>query len=409
MKAKNKRRITQMALAKAKATGNRPDLIWDTLCPGLVLTIQPSGHKSFRFFYSIGGRARWIHLGRVHYVKDARDAGYAIRADIAKGRDPWTERRRNALQQNTSFADVYRRYVAEHAQKVKKSWKQGDHLILRYVLPKLGKIDITAINRGDIKAMVAKIAAPMLARQVLLATSAVFKWAIGEDLASVNPVKGVARAKSKDRERILSDSEIVLFWKEFERLDPVRCAALKCLLLTGQRLNEVCFMRREHIAKDNWWTLPGTPLPQWPGTKNACTHYIFLAPAVRDIIAGLDNDNNNIGFVFATARGKAVSGLAAAMSSICTRLGVERATPHDLRRTHGTQITRLGFGRDDLNRIQNHKEGGTTDVYDRYMYERENKQIMERVAEHIVAIAEGREGDNVVRVAFNVSEQSIMP
>ena len=47
-------------------------------------------------------------------------------------------------------------------------------------------------------------------------------------------------------------------------------------------------------------------------------------------------------------------------------LGVERATPHDLRRTFSTTVTGLGFGRDALNRITNHERaasrGSTTDT-----------------------------------------------
>ena len=66
------------------------------------------------------------------------------------------------------------------------------------------------------------------------------------------------------------------------------------------------------------------------------------------------------------------------MRVICKTLGVERATPHDLRRTHGTTITALGFGRDAMNRVQNHKEGGIGSVYDRHGYADENKRIMER-------------------------------
>ena len=40
------------------------------------------------------------------------------------------------------------------------------------------------------------------------------------------------------------------------------------------------------------------------------------------------------------------------MRDICRELRCnEKATPHDLRRTHGTMITRLRFGRDAMNRI----------------------------------------------------------
>ena len=85
------------------------------------------------------------------------------------------------------------------------------------------------------------------------------------------------------------------------------------------------------------------------------------------------------------------------LRAVCKRLGAERATPHDLRRTHGSTVTGLRFGRDAMNRIQNHKEGGIGDVYDRHTYEDENKRVMEAVAARIIALAEGRgDGGNVV-------------
>ena len=78
------------------------------------------------------------------------------------------------------------------------------------------------------------------------------------------------------------------------------------------------------------------------------------------------------------------------------------ATPHDLRRTHGTTITALGFGRDAMNRVQNHKEGGIASVYDRHGYAEENKRIMESVAQRIMALVEG--GDDAKVLPFVVSK-----
>jgi integrase len=102
------------------------------------------------------------------------------------------------------------------------------------------------------------------------------------------------------------------------------------------------------------------------------------------------------GFVFTGPRGGSVVGLDGAMRAVCNKLGVERATPHDLRRTHGSTITALGFGRDAMNRIQNHREGGISDVYDRHRYENESKHIMEAVAAKIMT-AERGDGANVVQ------------
>jgi len=60
-----------------------------------------------------------------------------------------------------------------------------------------------------------------------------------------------------------------------------------------------------------------------------------------------------------------------------------------LRRTFCSKLTALGFGRDAMNRLTNHIEGGIADVYDRHRYQEENRKIMETVARHIVAMAEG--------------------
>jgi hypothetical protein len=95
-------------------------------------------------------------------------------------------------------------------------------------------------------------------------------------------------------------------------------------------------------------------------------------------------------------------GLPGAMRNICSRLRLkDKVTPHDLRRTHGTAITGLGFTRDAMNRIQNHKEGGIADVYDRHEYSDENKRVIEAVARHLMSLAEGIEdADKVVRGKF---------
>ena len=140
-------------------------------------------------------------------------------------------------------------------------------------------------------------------------------------------------------------------------------------------------MRYEHIA-DGWWTMPGSPDPRtgWRGTKNGQTHRVWLPVPVQRMILELADDGvgeipqqTSSGFVFTSSRGKPVAGLAHAMMEVCVALDItEKVTPHDLRRTHGSTITRLGHGRDAMNRIQNHREGGIADVYDRHSYEDEN-------------------------------------
>jgi hypothetical protein len=59
-------------------------------------------------------------------------------------------------------------------------------------------------------------------------------------------------------------------------------------------------------------------------------------------------------------------------------------------------MTGLGFGRDALNRVTNHREGGIASVYDRHGYADENKRVMESVAAKIMALVKGRADDGKV-------------
>jgi integrase len=313
---------------------------------------------------------------------------------VAEGKDPAADKK--AERGAGTFAELHGRYLDQHAKKHNKSWRQADALIRRHALPRWGKLLAASVTRADVKQMMAKIEAPIVANQTLAAISAVFTWGMREEIVAANPCKLVARNATTSRERVLAESELPLFWEALADADPVDAAALKLILLTGQRPGEVAHMRREHV-KDGWWEMPGEPVPSlgWPGTKNAASHRVWLPQPAQALLG----DGGDHGFVFAGARGGAVSGLDDTMRAIFAKLDIERATPHDLRRTHGSTVTALGFGRDAMNRIQNHREGGIASVYDRHGYADENKRIMEAVASRLMALAEGRPDSSVVPIS----------
>jgi integrase len=394
-KRPNKRKLSEIFLRKLKPQA-RAFTVWDTHQRGLAVAVQPTGHKSWKCVYPFHGRPRWYHIGAVDAVNlaDARKLASRVMFQVAEGKDPAAEKR--AERGKGTFEELATRYVNEYAKRENKSWQQANKLVRRNLIPRWGKLQSAAISRGDVKVMMGSITSPTVANQTLAAASAIFAWAIREEIVKTNPCQLVERNKTKSRERILSDSEIPKFWTAFEDAGLVASTALKMILLTGQRPGEVSHMRREHI-ESGWWTMPGDPVPEldWPGTKNGMTHRIWLPAAAQRLIAELDGD----GFVFANSRGSAVDKLDNAMRAICTGLKVERATPHDLRRTHGTKITGLGLGREAMNRIQNHKEGGIADVYDRHDYGPENKRVMEAVATHIMSLVEGGPS-NIIQARF---------
>jgi integrase len=135
-----------------------------------------------------------------------------------------------------------------------------------------------------------------------------------------------------------------------------------------------------------WWALPGAADETWPGTKNKQSHKVWLTPAALAVIEELEEEEHE-GYVLGPRAPKLR--LDVAMAAICEKLKVERAVPHDLRRTHGTTITRLGFTRDTMNRVQNHKEGGIGSVYDRHEYADEARRAQEAVSAFVMARLNG--------------------
>src|SRR5262249_43826030 len=158
------------------------------------------------------------------------------------------------------------------------------------------RLDANTITRKDVRAAIGRIAAPFTANQTLAAASAIFSWGMAQEVVTVNPCRGIERNATKSRDRVLSDSEIPAFWAAFDDAGPIRAAAVKVLLLTGQRPGEIARMRCEHIV-DGWWTLPGAPdlKTGWPGTKNGQTHRVWLPEAARAII-DLDRGQSSAGF-----------------------------------------------------------------------------------------------------------------
>jgi len=375
----NRRNLTELFVRKVTAD-TTPINVWDEKERGLVLRVHPTGRRAFKVVYSRRGRPRWYHLGDVG-LADARRMAIRIKLAVAEGKDPAAERK--AERGAGTFAELAERYVEQYAKRKNKSWRQADALVRKHLLPRWSKLDARSITRSDVRAVVGRVQAPVVANQVKAAASAIFTWAVKQEVVTANPCAGIDDNETRSRDRVLSDSEVPRFWSAFDDAGLIRSSALKVILLTGQRPGEVAHMRFEHI-KDGWWEMPGAQDKKlgWPGTKNGESHRIWLPEVARPIIADVGGDT---GFVFGGRR--PVTGLDGAMREICTELRVnEKATPHDLRRTHGTMITRLGFGRDAMNRIQNHREGGITDVYDRHRYEVENQKVMEAVAAHVIRL-----------------------
>jgi integrase len=397
-----KLKLTDLYLDRLRADPERSFLTWDSGAPHLAIKVEPTNKRSWKFAYRHHGRLRWYHIGSASALPlaEARKEARRLTVLVDQGKDPQAEKA--ALRSRGTFEELAARYVEEHARRKNKSWQQADRLVRTYLLPRWGKLMAADITRSDVHSLAARISAPILANQVLASASAIFSWAVRREIVAANPVTKVDRNETRDRERVLSESELPRFWAAFDSVGLVEDAALRMILLTAQRPGEVSHMRAEHV-RDGWWEMPGEPDEGlgWPGVKNGEDHKVWLSEPATAILAEL-TDGRRTGLVFAGNRSRPVD-LARAMRAICADLDIDnKVTPHDLRRTSATIIQSLGLSLDVLDKVMNHKDPGKRirRVYNQYQYEQENRHMMEALAGRILALAEGRTApSNVVQMS----------
>jgi integrase len=172
---------------------------------------------------------RWYHIGAVDAfgLDKARKTAARVMYEVSEGKDPAAERKADRIE--GTFEELVTRYFDEYAKKKNKSWKQSELILKFHALPRLGKMMASQISRADIRAMHRRIEAPISANQALAHTRAVFSWAMKQDILKTNPCVGIEKNETKERERVLSDSEIPLFWKAFDDAGYVRSLALNGL------------------------------------------------------------------------------------------------------------------------------------------------------------------------------------
>jgi hypothetical protein len=74
----------------------------------------------------------------------------------------------------------------------------------------------------------------------------------------------------------------------------------------------------------------------------------------------------------------------------------DRPAVHDIRRTVGTMLGKLGFNRLVQDRVFNHKDRGVGGIYDRHSYDKEKRAALEAWARELDRIVTGAPADNVV-------------
>ena len=173
-------------------------------------------------------------------------------------------------------------------EKTHRDHRRVRRSIERDVLPVIGARAAEDIRRRDIIAILDTIAergAPVHANRLRNMLSAMWTWAISEDLPGIenNPASNVkSRIVEQPGTRWLSAAEIRAVAPHLDALPAAKRDALWLILLTGQRPGEVVGMRQGEVDLDrDMWIIPAAR------SKNKRSHTVPLVGEARAIVARL--------------------------------------------------------------------------------------------------------------------------
>ncbi|MFZ4858133.1 MAG: site-specific integrase [Desulfuromonadaceae bacterium] len=203
-----------------------------------------------------------------------------------------------------------------------------------------------------------------------------FEYAVDRDYIGNSPFYKMKRViktlRNKSRTRFLTEQEIAQVWAGITNGGGTAQTkrALKLILVTTQRPMEVAGLHRREISGD-WWTLPAER-----NLKGIRDHRIFLTATAKELIGDSE------GFIFPSpmkdTKTRHITRIA--MSQHVTgskHFGVAPWTPHDLRRTARTHMSRIRIRREYSEAVLNHAKGGMAQVYDQYEFDDEKMEALQ--------------------------------
>lgn len=377
--------------------------------PGLWLSVCPSGQRSWYVRYQPGGREGRVF--RQYTIGDAKTVGLQkaskaahniVNAVKVEHRDPVAERQAKTREALT-FGDVFDDWYERHAKpKLARHITDMTHY-RNHVEGEFSKTRMTDLKRIEIaryRDKVAKKATPLVSNEVLMLVNRVLYWAMDEGLIDANPAARLRRAgKSKPRERVLGRPDILMFWNALaametmtregmardekgRMLSPATRSILRLLLLTGQRRGEVVGALKSELELDGdepVWTIPGSR------TKNGLLHRLPLCPmASTEFKKAVEASSKKSPYVFPSPDDPIKSAITPvavtrSMARLVAELKISTVSPHDLRRTVGTEMARLGLPVHVRSLVLNHSpmsRGITDAVYNRYAYDKEKREAL---------------------------------
>jgi integrase len=371
-------KLTQRLVETAKA-GDRDIYLWDSEVRGFGLRIKPTGSKSFIVSLRIGGRGgqqrrRLVGKPLIISVDKARQQARLMVAEARSGKDPVAAL--IAERQKKRLREVAAVFLADYVEVTRKPSyaRECRRIFDRHILPKFGTRPIADLTRAEITRWHHDMhETPYQANRCLAALSKAMTWAIRHgyrDEAGGNPCQYIEKFREPKRERYLSTEELRQLAAAFEaaehgpppsskaphrRLSPYGIAAIRLLLLTGARRDEIRTLRWQHVDLERRLLL-------LPDSKTG-RKTILLSNGATDLLRLIPKVAENP-FVFPGGKpATPIHDLERPWQKIRKAAGLEDVRLHDLRHTFASIAAGAGHSLPIIGKLLGHTQAATTARY----------------------------------------------
>ena len=346
--------------------GEKDAVYWDRELLGFGVRVYPNGTKVYVVQTRAGGKSKRIAVGRHGVISpdQARRKAAQMIARIKAGEDPDPEATKKPPA--PTVAELAERYLVEHVQvRCKPRTVEACRwLVKKFVLPDLGNMAVDEVEREHISDLHHKHRnTPYQANRILEVVRKMFNlaeaWGMRKDAA--NPCRFVQKYKEKKRERFLTD-------EEFHRLGQVlneieadgsetlsAVTAVRLLMLTGCRLNEIQTLRWEDVD------LEAAELKLRDSKTGA--RMVPLSRAAVTVLSVLPRPDDNPWVIVGKKPGAHLTDLQHPWRRIRGRAGLNDVRIHDLRHSFASKALALGESLPMIGKLLGHTQVQTTARY----------------------------------------------
>ena len=233
-------------------------VFWDSELAGFGVRVHASGSKVYVVQTRGPGGPKRVTVGRhgVISADQARQRAAVIIARIKAGEEPVPALLTEAT--GPTVAELAERYLCEHvAVRCKPSTEAAyRHIVVKHILPALGAMPVAAVGRAEVTELHYRLRdRPFMGNMAITTLSQMISrgsaWGLVPE--GGNPCRFVVKYRERRRERFLTGEEFRRLGRVLDGLEAAgdvpahAAAALRLLMLTGCRRNEILTLRWEDV------------------------------------------------------------------------------------------------------------------------------------------------------------------